>query len=600
MMLRKISIGTRILFINIMLLLTIAALIGVNYLTAVKVQQRGLADTAEVMLQGQKDKIKLGTETMATALGTALEGVGDRQLQHDIIKSYIQDYRFEADHSGYYYTYIGTVIFMHPTLPQREGEDLGNTSDAGGVYYVRQLYENAQKGGGFVSFIFPKPPSMQTAPKLAYVMYIPGTDIWISTGVYIDNIEATTAAISARENAALWKQMILLIGIFAFMLLILLPLCVLIRLSIIKPLRATVKAAGDLAAGRLDQSFTVCGHDEITELETSFLSMARTLQSSFAEVKARESEARQQAEAAERTSEKILSVAIQVERAAQEVEDTVAVVTRNVNEVKGGGDAQTGRIGAILSAMENLSSAVLQSTDSANAAAAQARDSHSKVEAGAGTAEQSGTAMESLHSLTGNLRENINRLGDQSNNIGSIMNVITDIADQINLLAMNASIEAAHAGEAGKGFAVVAGEVRKLAEKTRAAAQEVDSSITDMQKLTELNISGMGEAVNSIARVTDLSRRTVSSLLEAQTIVRDVMLKAGSIAAAVEQQSESSKAVTSLVNDVSGIASRNNELIGMVDGSLKNLLRKATELKELVLELRGGRTASRSADSLHI
>jgi methyl-accepting chemotaxis protein len=475
---------------------------------------------------------------------------------------------------------------MHPTLPQREGEDLGNTSDANGIYYVRQLYENAQKGGGFVSFIFPKPPSMKNAPKLAYVMYIPGTDIWISTGVYIDNIEATTAAISDRENAALRKQMLVLIGIFAFMLLVLLPLCMLIRQSIIKPLRATVKAAGDLAAGRLDQSFTVCGHDEITELETSFLSMARTLQSSFAEVKARESEARRQAEDAERTSEKILSVAVQVEQAAQEVEDTVAGVTRNADEVKAGGDVQTGRIGAIVSAMEDLSSAVLQITGSANAAAAQARDSHTKVEAGTGTAEQSGKAMESLHALTGSLRENINRLGDQSNNIGNIMNVITDIADQINLLAMNASIEAAHAGEAGKGFAVVAGEVRKLAEKTRAAAQEVDSSITDMQKLTALNISGMGQAVNSIARVTDLSQRTVSSLIEAQTIVRDVMLKAGSIAAAVEQQSESSKAVTSLVNDVSGIAARNNELMGMVDGSLKNLLHKATELKEQVVELR--------------
>jgi methyl-accepting chemotaxis protein len=201
-------------------------------------------------------------------------------------------------------------------------------------------------------------------------------------------------------------------------------------------------------------------------------------------------------------------------------------------------------------------------------------------------AEQSGSAMEALHSLTGNLTENINKLGDQSNNIGSIMNVITDIADQINLLAMNASIEAAHAGEAGRGFAVVAGEVRKLAEKTRAAAQEVDSSITDMQKLTKVNISGMEEAVSSISKVTDLSRRTASSLIETQTIVRDVMLKVSSIAASVEQQSESSRAVTSLVNDVSGIASHNSELISKVDESLKNLLHKSMELKDLVSELR--------------
>ena len=585
--LRNISIGTRVLLINIILLLTIAVLIGVIYLSANNIQGRDLAETENVMLEGQREKIRLGTETMAVALGKALEGVTDRQEQHDIIKSYIQDYRFENDKSGYYYTYIGTVIFMHPTLPHREGEDLANTADAQGVYYVRELYENAKKGGGFVSFIFPKPPSMENAPKLAYVMYIPGTDIWISTGIYIDNIDTTTKAIRVREIKHVHKQMILIIGIIAAgVLFILGPLCVFTLKSITKPLKATVQAAEALAAGKLDRSFTVSGHDEITVLEKSFLGMAEKLQSSFAEVQSKEVEARNQAAEAGKTAQKILNIAIQVEQAAQEVEDTVSGVSRNADEVKAGGDTQTSRIGEILSAMENLSTAVVGITDSANSVAAQAQDSHSKVEAGVSMAEQSGKAMQALHSLTGNLTENINKLGVQSNKIGSIMNVITDIADQINLLAMNASIEAAHAGESGKGFAVVAGEVRKLAEKTRAAAQEVDSSITDMQKLTKINISGMGDAVDSISQVTNLSQKTATSLIEAQTIVRDVMFKVQSIAASVEQQSESSKAVTSLVTDVSGIASHNSKLISLVDNSLKNLFHKSTELKDLVLELR--------------
>jgi methyl-accepting chemotaxis protein len=604
-MLRNISIGTRILIINIILLLTIAALTGVIYFTAIDVQETGLAETENVMLEGQRDKIKVGTQTMAVALGKALANVKREQYsgeeewrtaQHGIIKSYIQEYRFELDKSGYYFTYIGTHIFMHPTLPQfdylgeqfrYQGQDRDNMPDDNKVYYVRDLYAAARKGGDFVSFVFPKPPSMENAPKLAYAEFIPGTDVWISTGIYIDNIDATTKAIRQREHDDLIKQMILIIGILAAgVLFILGPLCVFILKSIAGPLKTTVKAAEALTAGKLDISFTVSGHDEITVLEKSFLGMAKTLQTSFADVQAKESEARNRAEEAGRTAQKILSIAIQVEQAAQEVEDTVSGVSRNADEVKAGGDTQTSRIGEILSAMENLSSAVLRITDSANTAATQAQDSHAKVEAGVNMAEQSGKAMEDLYSLTGNLTENINKLGDQSNNIGSIMNVITDIADQINLLAMNASIEAAHAGEAGRGFAVVAGEVRKLAEKTRAAAQEVDSSITDMQKLTGINISGMGDAVTSISRVTDLSQKTASSLIEAQTIVRDVMLKVQSIAASVEQQSESSKAVTSLVNDVSGIASHNSELITMVDESLKNLFRKSKELRDLVSELR--------------
>jgi methyl-accepting chemotaxis protein len=201
-------------------------------------------------------------------------------------------------------------------------------------------------------------------------------------------------------------------------------------------------------------------------------------------------------------------------------------------------------------------------------------------------AEESGTAMHELHGIAGSLTENINNLGRQSDNIGNIMNVITDIADQINLLAMNASIEAAHAGEAGRGFAVVAGEVRKLAEKTRAAAQEVDSSIKEMQKLTRVNISGMDNAVAAISQVTDLSQKTAASLTEAQTIVKDVMIQVHSIAQSVQEQSESTKSITALVNDVSGIATDNGTLIDQVDGELKGLLKKSEELLGLVSELR--------------
>ena len=586
-MLRNIPIGVRILLVIIILLLTIAALIGVIYFTSNGVQEAAIRQTETVMMAGQQEKVRLGTQTMAVALGAALRGVKDRQEQHDIIKSFIQDYRFEDDKSGYYFTYIGTIIFMHPTLPQREGEDLGNTADSNGVYYVRELYENAQKGGGFVYFAFPKPPSMDIAPKMAYVEYIPGTDIWISTGIYIDNIDTTKAAIRSKESATLTKNLIIIIGIIAFgIIFILIPLCVFILRSITLPLKETVKAAEDLAAGKLDLSLTVNGRDEMTVLEKSFISMARSLRGNFSAIHSKEAEARSQAESARKTAEKIREVAVEIERATHEVEETVSGISRSADKVKTGGETQTAHIKEIHSSIEKLSSGVFQITDSAAKAASQSQDSRNKVEAGVNMAEQSGEAMEELRGLTGSLTENINKLGDQSEQIGTIMNVITDIADQINLLAMNASIEAAHAGEAGKGFAVVAGEVRKLADKTRAAALDVANSIGDMQKLTRLNITGMENAVSSISLVADLSQKTAASLNETKSMVNDVVIQVQSIASAAEQQSGSSKDVTSLVNNVSGIASINSQLISQVDISLKSLSRKSTELKQMVSELR--------------
>jgi methyl-accepting chemotaxis protein len=565
------------------------ALLVTLFFTAESVKDSGIADAEQVMMDGQREKLKLGTQTMAVALGRALEGVTDAGEQHDIISRYIKDYRFEEDQSGYYYTYKGTVIFMHPTLPQREGEDLGQTADANGVFYVRELYENAQKGGGFVSFIFPKPGpggNMENAPKLAYVEYIPGTDIWISTGIYIDNVDAYKADMEQRMSDALWRRMIIISGaLIALVALVLIPLCAFTLHSITKPLKETVKAAERLTSGDLDIQLSAAGKDEISVLERSFIRMVENLKNIFSTVRSKETEALTQAEEARKASGKIMELARRVEKAAHEMEDSVSSISRSSGEVKLGGNTQTERIGEIHSAMKQLGGVVTKITEGAEIAAANSEESNKKVEAGAHMAEESGRAMQELHDLTGTLTDNINRLGQQSDNIGNIMNVIADIADQINLLAMNASIEAAHAGEAGRGFAVVAGEVRNLAAKTMAAAKEVEGSITEMQKLVKVNISGMDNAVASIAQVTELSRKTFESLSDARTIVNEAMLRVQSIAAAAEQQSASSKAVTSLVDEVSGIATANDKLVNQVNEELHSLILKSTELLDLVSEL---------------
>jgi methyl-accepting chemotaxis protein len=589
-MLRNISIRVRIISIILILVMVSLSLIGVVYSTSGIMKNEGIDSAERVMLDTEQEKIKLGTESMAVALGKALADEPDRGRQHDIISAYIKDYRFEADKSGYYYTYIGTVIFMHPTLPQREGEDLGATADVNGVYYVRQLYENAQKGGGFVFFTFPKPGpngNMQDTPKMAYVQYIPGTDIWISTGIYIDNIDAYKADMEQRMSGSLHSHMMLILAAIGALFVILIPLCFVTLRSILAPLRETVRAAEELAAGNLDAKLAVEGKDEIAKLQKSFGRMAINLKKSFTDVQEQESEANARAEEAKNVTGKILTVSAQVERTAHEVENAVRNISHNTDQVKSGSDTQNDRLNAILLSMQRLSAGVQRITGSATSAAHDSEQSNSKVGEGMLKAAQSGEAMTRLRGLTGGLTANINRLGAQSDSIGTVIVVITDIAAQINLLAMNASIEAAHAGEAGKGFAVVAGEVRSLAEKTRAAALQVDESIKEMQDLTKLNITGMGQAVTSINEVTALSEQSAAALTEAQAIVREVMLQAQAIAQSVQEQSVSSAEVSALVNEVSGIARDNGKLVSQVDGDIRGLFEKSAELLELVSGMRG-------------
>ncbi|MDR1489276.1 MAG: methyl-accepting chemotaxis protein [Desulfovibrio sp.] len=603
-MLRKYSIGTRITAIISLLLLCIAALIATIIFTAQSVQDSALADAERVMFEGEKNKLRLGTHTIAAALGTALAGIEDPALQAEIIGRYINDIRFETDKSGYYFVYRGTVVFVHPVQPALVGKDLGQTKDAGGVYYVSDLNKEARKGGGFVSFIFGKPRpdgSVSNAPKLAYVEMIPGTDLWISTGVYIDNIDAYRADMVERMSGNLFSRMLIIVGcVLGLVLFILLPLCFFTVRSISRPLRDTTDAAQEIAGGNLKVVLAADGADEVTALQKSLLNMARNLQNGFAEIQAKEVEALAQAESAKKAAQEakqamvkadeatdnMTQAASRLENAAHEMESTIAAISGNTSEIRKGADVQGRRINDILLAMEQLNSSVREIARSTGMAANKSEQARLKVESGARMAGESGRAMDELRTLTDDLTGNINKLGEHSKNIGKIMNVINDIADQTNLLALNAAIEAARAGDAGRGFAVVADEVRKLAEKTMQATHEVHGSIVTMQNLTQVNISGMDGAVSAIAQVNALSNETVSALGEVESTVREASVEVQAIAAAAEQQSASSSEVTKLVGEVNTISAANGELVVKADAQLQGLVRKADDLLGLVSQLR--------------
>lgn len=601
---RSMSIRCRITAILVTLLVSIVVLVTVTAVTANRIKAIGLHNTETVMVQGIKDKLQLGTNTIALSLGAALKGVTNPAQQQEIIKAAINDTWFEDDRSGYYFVYHDTTIFVHPALPHRVGENLGNTKDDNGVYYVRDLSALAKQGGGFVEYIFPKPQpdgSSKLAPKIAYVEMIPGTELWISTGVYVDNVDQEKAQqetfVSEQLNFIL---MVTIAIIAALVLLVLLPVIMLIIRSIIQPLSMATEASQKIAAGDLNVAITPVGKDEITILQTSLAQMVENLRQSFAATQEKEAEALQQAEAATmaaneaqmameqatQASQEMANVAGQLETAVSDLRAIAAQITSNTEGLREGGDHQQVRFNEITAAMEQLSESVLEIARGASMAAEKSDASRQRVEQGASMARQTGEAMTALSELTRNLHANMNELGDQSASIGTIMGVINDIADQTNLLALNAAIEAARAGEAGRGFAVVADEVRKLAENTMNATNEVRTSVTSIQRLAEQNINGMDNAIAAIADVTTLSHETLEVLTEAQTGVQEASAEVQAIAAAVEEQSAASSEAVEHIAEVNTITKENYTLIQAVDEELHVLTEQSNNLLQLVEDLR--------------
>ena len=279
----------------------------------------------------------------------------------------------------------------------------------------------------------------------------------------------------------------------------------------------------------------------------------------------------------------------QVAKDANTIADRLSTATEElsaqVEQASRGADLQTQRVSETATAMEQMNASVLEVARNAGGASDTTTNAKGKAEHGADVVNKVVQGINQLHALAMNLKTGMASLGDQAQSIGQIMTVISDIADQTNLLALNAAIEAARAGEAGRGFAVVADEVRKLAEKTMQATREVGAAIEGIQHGTEQNIAQVNNTVSTIEQTTELAATSGSALSEIVVLVDQAADQAHSIAAAAEEQSATSDEINKAVEQINTISAETSSAMSQSATAVAELATQAQELKKLIAQM---------------
>ena len=423
--------------------------------------------------------------------------------------------------------------------------------------------------------------------------------------VYEELVDLTTA--SSRENmqeaitlGAMAKNTGLILSMVAIIISVVITY-VLTR-SVMRQLGKDPGVLNTIARRVVDGDYDIADGSSRAGVYGSIVSMVESLKANMEKAQAesvkahdqavKATEAMRNAEKAEGNAQAktsaMLTAAAQLEEVAHAVSSASTQLSAQIEQADRGALQTAQRLGEAATAMNEMNATVQEVAKNAGAASSASAETKAKAEHGATIVGSSLQSIQLVHQLSMELKDDMAQLDSHAQDVSQIMTVISDIADQTNLLALNAAIEAARAGEAGRGFAVVADEVRKLAEKTMASTIDVGRVIRAIQESTSKSRVSMDNAVEQVNTATESASLSGQALSEIVVTAEATADQANAIATASEEQSAASEEINHTIIEVNDMSRQTAEGMAEAAKAVSDLAVQAGKLANLIAEMRNG------------
>ncbi|MEW6347260.1 MAG: methyl-accepting chemotaxis protein [Paraburkholderia sp.] len=407
-----------------------------------------------------------------------------------------------------YFTILNSkfIVLMHPTKAEMNGKDVSDFKDPNGVYLFREIVAVIrQDGKGFVAYAYPKPGASEVSPKVTYALTYQPWDWILSTGIYVDDIDAAF-------RATLYQSL----GMLVVMASALSAIVLLLNRGILRSLGGEPSYAAEIANQIANNDLTATVRTAPNDRSSLLFSMKRMQ---------------------EQLTQTIGMIKVSA--------DSISIATQQIAagnmDLSQRTEEQAASLEETAASMEQLTATVTQNADNAS----QANQLGAQA---ARVVEQGGTVM----SRVVETMEGINASSDK---IAGIVGIIEGIAFQTNILALNAAVEAARAGEQGRGFAVVASEVRSLAQRSSTASKEIKELIHDSAARVHTGADQVREAGAKMGEITREIRRVTEIMQEITAASQEQSKGIGQVNQAVTQMDEVTQQNAALVEQAAAAAS---------------------------------------------